>query len=893
MTRYLIIGDGAAGTTAAQELRRRDPEGDIQIYSNDPNPAYYRAALTNYLIGELRDDQIWAVPATFYSEYNIRRKLATVTAVELEKSQIRIDSSERPVAYDKLLIAAGSRARAPRFKNAKLPGIMTMRSLQDVREVMDLIRMRGLKEAVIIGGGPLALEWAQGLHERRVRVTIILRGDRFMRASLDATGSDLVLARLKRAGITVLTHEEVVEAIPNKSGSLGAVKIKSGSTIRCQLAGVAIGVECNSEFVTSTGLTLSGKGALLVDETMLTATGNVYAAGDVAEVHGSNFQLWEPAKWQGRVAGKNMGGGDDSYDPGSQYFATRLFDLDYAMTGLAEPKEGDTQVVDMPKGTGSDAYRKVILRNGVIVGALLLGQRATRVRRDGRLFKRLVDRRINVSSVADKLLDPHFDLQGWVNRHRIGGQPGNRAATGEYTLSGLQGADLGKLIDTDDREARPSQAITIPDAVLESQAGGESFSIARHLKVGRDPQNDIVLDDSFSSAFHAEVIQEAGAFFVIDLDSKNGTFLNGKKIKGRQRLPGGSKVKFAQTEYTFRMSDVITPRKPDIEIQKKVKAGPAQRLATVGLSTQQLDLVVLAPDVERVWVQIDGNKIVLDQAINLIGRETENAITLDDPAVSHIHAEISRSANMWFLRDQGSKNGTFVNKERLIAPYELKADDVISIGTTNLTFHTSASSAEPESETDTDEKPMLEVEDLSVPESEKHKHDPDQETPVDIDETGDVVEETPQPEIQEDGPERSPLLETGYGCINCGELIDASFEFCPRCGSRQEGHAEHALQKKRLVTVQEGDEAGKSVEFTESLTIGRDPDTCQLIMDHVLVSRTHARITVTDEGVRLEDLGSRNGTELNGAKVTDEAIEIFPGDEILLGKKIVLVYQEP
>jgi NADPH-dependent 2,4-dienoyl-CoA reductase/sulfur reductase-like enzyme len=114
--RYLIIGDGAAGTTAAQRLRELDRTAYITILSDDPHPAYFRAALTNYLLGELREEQIFAVPPSFYAEYEINRALARVAAVDTARSQVWFSQGGQPLAYDALLLAAGARANAPSFE---------------------------------------------------------------------------------------------------------------------------------------------------------------------------------------------------------------------------------------------------------------------------------------------------------------------------------------------------------------------------------------------------------------------------------------------------------------------------------------------------------------------------------------------------------------------------------------------------------------------------------------------------------------------------------------------------------------------------------------------------------------------------------------------------------
>src|SRR5688572_5008992 len=113
--RYLIIGDGAAGFTAAQTIRQNDPSALIRTFADDPNPAYFRAALTNYLIGELREEQIWAVPPTFYHEFDIERIHARVGAVDSGRSLLYMEEGGPAEAYDCLLVAAGSSAIRPAF----------------------------------------------------------------------------------------------------------------------------------------------------------------------------------------------------------------------------------------------------------------------------------------------------------------------------------------------------------------------------------------------------------------------------------------------------------------------------------------------------------------------------------------------------------------------------------------------------------------------------------------------------------------------------------------------------------------------------------------------------------------------------------------------------------
>src|ERR1700754_4215304 len=113
--RYLIVGDGAAGLTAAEELRRRVPDAAIGIFCDDPNPGYFRAALTNFLLGELREDQLWTVAPDFYESRRIERIFTRVLRVDAAKRDVWCSGNPAPLGYDALLVATGARARAPSF----------------------------------------------------------------------------------------------------------------------------------------------------------------------------------------------------------------------------------------------------------------------------------------------------------------------------------------------------------------------------------------------------------------------------------------------------------------------------------------------------------------------------------------------------------------------------------------------------------------------------------------------------------------------------------------------------------------------------------------------------------------------------------------------------------
>ena len=185
--RFVIIGDGAAGLTAAKKLRQKSPLSPITLLSDDPHPAYYRAALTNYLLGELSDNQVWAASPSFFYDYRLERLLNRVTSLDGQRRMLYL-ANGATLPYDGLLIASGAHARHPTFEGAQLGGVWTFRTLHDARGMLDTIATGRLTRAVIIGGGPLAIEWAMALLERGVAATMLVRGQRVMEREIDATG---------------------------------------------------------------------------------------------------------------------------------------------------------------------------------------------------------------------------------------------------------------------------------------------------------------------------------------------------------------------------------------------------------------------------------------------------------------------------------------------------------------------------------------------------------------------------------------------------------------------------------------------------------------------------------------------------------------------------------
>jgi NADPH-dependent 2,4-dienoyl-CoA reductase/sulfur reductase-like enzyme/pSer/pThr/pTyr-binding forkhead associated (FHA) protein len=872
--RYLIIGDGAAGTTAAQYLRTADPKATIAIISDDPHAAYFRAALTNYLLGELREEQIFAVPPSFYDEFDVHRALARVAQVDTQRSQLLLAQGGRPLPYDALVVAAGSRARAPVFDGWWLPGVMTMRTLQDVRNVMDLIKLRGLRHAVIVGGGPLGLEWAHGLSVRGVKCTAVIRDQKFMPAQMDDVASDLLHARLKHSGVDVRLRDEVVAVIPGQDGRTAGVQLKSGARIACQLVGVGIGVVCNSEFLQNSGIELAKNGGVVVNDLMRTNVPNVYAAGDIAAVNGSLLQLWEPAKMQARVVAANISGREERYAPGVHYMATRVYDLDFAAlgesAGAPQPAE---ELVHFPRGTGQIEYRKVVLRENRVVGALMLGEREARVRRHGRALKTLIDKKIDITKIKGDLLDPTFDLVAWLHQHDAAEKPktahtmasaAKMRGTNAINLADLPPLPVGGKIErkaaaagTQAFNAFGAETLEPPRVFLQGPPGRIEVKPPSAL-VGRDPQCQVPLtQDVAVSHVHAEITITGQAVYVRDLGSSTGTWVNGNPCSVPKRLRNGDKIRIGSTELV-------------VALERAANAGPESSFnpslgpATASEPTPHLDV--------RSGRSL-GLAFELFSSPTLIGRDPAAQIRLDDEWIDWQHAFLRKSGTNWELSDAQShgvtkKNGVVLEPGNWVP---LAAGDVIEVGQVVLAFSMRHAMISPLL---AGPKSMVAP---SVQQQPSAGHHPSQQPPPP------QVSQAPVPS-QRQGTAQSMQSPAS---MHASQIVQPVHQVVPTAPSPGA-----VPQRRARLQIRQGPGAGSIAELAEQTIIGSDPRQCTLAVPDPYVGPRHVEIMRHPTGFFVRDLGTQTGTQCRGQRLGPQPFPLQHGDVIVLGANVALLFEQ-
>ena len=635
--RYLIVGDGASGLTAAEEIRRRDADAAIGVFCDDPNPGYFRAALTNFLLGELREDQLWAVAPDFYASRQIERVFTRVLRVDPQKREVWCSGNPAPLGYDALLVATGARARPPSFPGSHLPGVLTLRTIQDARRVVDTLR-GNVQRAVVLGGGALGLEWTHALLERGVKVTLLERAARFMPRALDAVASDLLAARLRKAGVDVVLGEEVAGAEHGPSGAVAGIVTNSGRRIACDLVASALGIVPNSELLEHSGVLREPNGAVKVSSTLLSSAAGLWAAGDVASVDGEQLGLWEPARHQGRVAAVNMCGGQEQYRPGVHYFATRLFDLDFARVGEINEAPGRTTHVDFPRGTGHIAYRKLVLEAGKVRGALLIGEKQAKVRAIGRGLKRLIDAGADITSVAERLLQPGFDVSGFLETRKLLAKP----------------------------EAKRAMTAVAPSLSAAKLRGTQVVSMSMALAGLKQRAGTMLLD---SGALPAAVAAGTSAM---------------PASSGAQSHVGITAL-FSRTSLIPSRTSLLPSRTSLLPASEPRRT----KMLSIGLHAEAPPAPLVTDQPIEARFEVAGHAIPIAGKLCSIGSAPESGVRLGDPAVAFLHAQVSQQGNALYLRDAGTQTGTWVNGVPLAGAHALRDGDRVMVGRTELIFRSS------------------------------------------------------------------------------------------------------------------------------------------------------------------------------------------------------------
>jgi nitrite reductase (NADH) large subunit len=400
--RYVILGNSAAGLTAIDAVRERDRDGAITVVSKEPEPAYSRVALPYLLSREKQLTQVTLQGSEYY-EANRVELIAGVgaSAVDTKAKTVSLDDG-RSLPYDRLLLATGSASRVPPVQGIEDADICYHWTLADTRKIE--AQMEGARSCFVIGAGFISLLTVSALIKvAKLKYTVVEIAGQVMPQLLDPEGGRALERAMREKGTDLLLGEQV--AAIERGGSGYGVTLKGGRTCDADMIVCGAGVRPNVGFLAGSGpSTGSGQAievarGVLVNERQETSAPNVFAAGDCAE--GFDFlsgeravhAIWPTAIDQGRVAGANMAGDSQTYAGSLSWNVTELFGLSSASVGEFRERDGCEPIIF--HNPGANVYRKLLLEDGRIVGAVVIG-RAEHVQDLG-VVQAMIRRRTDVS----------------------------------------------------------------------------------------------------------------------------------------------------------------------------------------------------------------------------------------------------------------------------------------------------------------------------------------------------------------------------------------------------------------------------------------------------------------------------------------------------------------
>ncbi|MBU3113345.1 FAD-dependent oxidoreductase [Clostridium lacusfryxellense] len=362
--KFLIIGNGAAGYYAADAIRKRNKQCEIEIISNETQLTYYRPSISDGLSENLKDDDFYLSPKEWYVENNITLLLGVeVQSLTPDKKQILIDGG-KSISYDKLIIANGSQNRMIPTEGIDKQGVFTLRDLKDLENIK--ANMKTTKNVVIVGGGLLGLEAAYEIKKAGINVSVVEFSESLLGKQLDHEGSLILKTAVENQDIEVILGDCVT--VINGEKSVQSVTLKSGKTFDAQLVLFSTGIAPNITIADKTNIETNR--GILVNENMETNIKDIYACGDIAEFEGAVYGNWPAAVDMGKIAGTNAAGDIKAYVHALGAISFNAMGLELLSVG--EISKDKFKAISI-KDDENKIYKKLFFNQNILVGGIIIG----------------------------------------------------------------------------------------------------------------------------------------------------------------------------------------------------------------------------------------------------------------------------------------------------------------------------------------------------------------------------------------------------------------------------------------------------------------------------------------------------------------------------------------
>ncbi len=313
ITRHVIIGNGAAGATAAQTIRKARPDDRILLVTEESHPSYWRGLLPDYLAGRASVDDLWLYPESYYREARIDVRLGSrVVRVEPGQGALFTETGDR-IMFDKLLIACGGEPKVPSIRGMAEANPLTLKTLSDAQNI--LARVKRGSSVAVLARDLIGVELTRAFCQMGMRATYVEWNSQLLPHIIDEATAEELAAKMEAAGVTLVIGERIIEVGVSPPG---IELITPERTITADALAVAIGVAPNLDWLD--GSEIARDSGIIVDERLRTNYPNIFAAGDAAEVYDPRVMRrrllfgWKNAIEQGMVAGANMCGEMDVFE---------------------------------------------------------------------------------------------------------------------------------------------------------------------------------------------------------------------------------------------------------------------------------------------------------------------------------------------------------------------------------------------------------------------------------------------------------------------------------------------------------------------------------------------------------------------------------------------------
>ena len=403
-TSHVIIGDGIAGASAAETIREADPDASVTVLTDEGEALYNRILIKEFAKGKLPEAPISIHEPEWYDERDIDLQLNThVTNIDPDAHEIQTHEGDT-YEYDKLLVATGGTPAQVPVENSDADGIHHFWTFQDARGIRE--HADEADQGIIVGAGLLGIDLAAVCAAQEIDAKYLMRGNRWWRYALSEEGAEIIHEALEENGVEPVFESGVDHFEVDDDGTVTGAVDPDGNHYDGEWAGVAIGLDFNTEFLNGTGLELDD--GIVVDEYMQTNVEDIYAAGDLTKFYDTilNSQAqngaWGSAKEQGSVAGTNMvaDAEEKEFRWVSSYSITHF---DFPFLSFGHPTRGDDEA---ERKYSDSEWRRLAFEDGQLIGGVLVGdlsQQST--------FKKLIRQERQVADKKELLLEKDVDLE--------------------------------------------------------------------------------------------------------------------------------------------------------------------------------------------------------------------------------------------------------------------------------------------------------------------------------------------------------------------------------------------------------------------------------------------------------------------------------------------------